>query len=162
MRASGQEFGDWLIQLGDGKLLNHPNLGKDMVEIPSDMLIKDENVLINHCFGNPEKKINLDTVENMSNSALLCPKNDNCLDINNLIVEAMPEELMVFNSIDSLHSEDAEEIAYFSTKFLNTLRLSGLPPHVLKLKVGAIIILLKNMDSRKGLCNGTRLLIRGL
>lgn len=33
---------------------------------------------------------------------------------------------------------------------------------MLTLKVGAIIILLKNVDSRQGLCNGTRLIIQAL
>ena len=125
------------------------------------MIIKDKNALINHCFGNPEN-INFNTVENMSNSAILCTRNDNCLDINNFIIEAMPGELIEFNSIDSINSEDAEEIANFPAEFLNTLSVSGPPPHELRLKVGALIILLKNIDTRNGLCNGTRLFIRGL
>ena len=58
----------------------------------------------------------------------------------------MSGELMVFNSKVSIHSKDAEEIAYFHTEFLNTLSVSGL----------------QDMDSRKRLCNGTRLFIRGL
>lgn len=36
---------------------------------------------------------------------------------------------------------------------------NGLPPHKLMLKVGAIVILLRNMNIEKGLCNGTRLMI---
>jgi hypothetical protein len=47
-------------------------------------------------------------------------------------------------------------------EFLNTLKISGIPPHILKLKIGAIIILLKNIDSRRGLCNGTRLIVKQL
>ena len=69
---------------------------------------------------------------------------------------------MEFKSIDSIDSEDPEEIANFPTEFLNSLSVSGLPPHELKLKMGAIVILLKNIDSSKGLCNGTRLIVRGL
>jgi ATP-dependent DNA helicase PIF1 len=47
-------------------------------------------------------------------------------------------------------------------EFLNTLKISGIPPHILKSKIGAIIILLKNIDSRRGLCNGTRLIVKQL
>ncbi|XP_057375141.1 ATP-dependent DNA helicase PIF1-like [Daphnia carinata] len=64
--------------------------------------------------------------------------------------------------MNSIESEDPEEIANFPTEFLDTLKVSGIPPHVLELKVGAIIILLKNIDSRQGLCNGTRLIIKSL
>jgi hypothetical protein len=161
MRASGQEFTDWLIQLGNGQLPNHPSLGKDVVEIPDDLIIQDVKSLINHCFGNPQN-ICLETIESMASSAILSPKNDNCLEINNTIIDEMQGELMEFKSMDSIDSEDNEEISNFPTEFLNSLSVSGLPPHELKLKVGAIIILLKNMDSTKGLCNGTRLIVRGL
>ena len=161
MRASCQEFTDWLLQLGEGQLINHPTLGKDLVEIPRDLIIEDEKSLIHHCFGDPQN-ISLETIESMTSSAILCPKNDICLDINNAIINEMPGELMEIKSMDSIESEDNEEIANFPTEFLNTLSVSGLSPHELKLKVGAIIILLKNMDFNKGLCNGTRLIINGL
>jgi hypothetical protein len=47
-------------------------------------------------------------------------------------------------------------------KVLNTFDVSGLPPHALHLKVGAVVILLKNIDTRQGLCNGTRLILKNL
>ncbi len=55
--------------------------------------------------------------------------------------------------------EDPEEIANYPAEILNNFDVSGLPPHQLKLKVGAIVILLKNINSRQGICNGIRLLI---
>jgi len=50
---------------------------------------------------------------------------------------------------------------YYPAEFLNTLTPNGLLPHVLKLKIGCPIILLRNLDPANGLCNGTRLVVRG-
>jgi hypothetical protein len=45
------------------------------------------------------------------------------------------------------------------TKFLNTITLVGMPPHHLALKVGVLVILLRNLDATSKLCNGTCLII---
>lgn len=45
----------------------------------------------------------------------------------------------------------------FPVEFLNTLNYSGVPPHTLTLKHGAALMLLRNLDVKNGLCNGTKL-----
>jgi len=42
------------------------------------------------------------------------------------------------------------------------IRTSGLPNHSIKLKVGAPIMLLRNLDQSEGLCNGSRLIVTKL
>src|SRR6185312_12181128 len=44
--------------------------------------------------------------------------------------------------------------------FLNSITPNGLPPHELKIK-NCPIILLSNIDPHNGLCNGTRLVVKG-
>jgi len=56
-------------------------------------------------------------------------------------------------------SEDPGEVANYPTEYLNTIAASGIPPHELELKIGAIVIMLKNIISRQGMCNGTRLIV---
>ncbi|GBN89555.1 hypothetical protein AVEN_161922-1 [Araneus ventricosus] len=58
--------------------------------------------------------------------------------------------------------EDQEEQNNFQLDFINALTPTGMPPHVLNLKVGAVIMLLRNLNPSAGLCNGTRLIIRKL
>ena len=55
-----------------------------------------------------------------------------------------------------------QERLNFSTELLNILTSSGMPPHELKLNVGAIIMLLRNLNTKRGLCNGTFLIATNL
>jgi ATP-dependent DNA helicase PIF1 len=58
-------------------------------------------------------------------------------------------------SADSIADDDNS--SEYTTEFLNSLNVSGLPPHKLILKKNAPIILLRNLNPRIGACNGTRL-----
>jgi len=44
---------------------------------------------------------------------------------------------------------------------MHSIAPGGLPPHILKLKKGASLMLLRNIDHKYGLCNGTILLCCG-
>jgi len=57
-------------------------------------------------------------------------------------------------------AEDTEVANTYPFKFLNTLEVSGMPSHKLSFKIGAPVMLLRNLDPLAGLCNGTRLIIR--
>ena len=50
----------------------------------------------------------------------------------------------------------------YQHEFLHTIVQGSIPPHILAVKEGAPLMLLLNIDPRYGLCNGTRLLYRGL
>jgi ATP-dependent DNA helicase PIF1 len=65
---------------------------------------------------------------------------------------------MVYRSFDCAVDDPHN---YYPPDFLNTLTPNGLPPHLLKLKINCPVILLRNIDPANGLCNGTRLVVRG-
>jgi hypothetical protein len=78
--------------------------------------------------------------------------------INMKMIGHFQGEEIVYHSFDSAVDDPHN---YYPSGFLNTLTPSGLPPHVLKLKIGCPIILLRNIDPANGLCNGTGLVVRG-
>ena len=58
--------------------------------------------------------------------------------------------------------EGNETDHFYNPEFLNSIRLSSLPAHELKLKINQPIMPIRNISPSQGLCNGTRLIIKGL
>ena len=89
--------------------------------------------------------------------AILAVKNDDVNTINFSIQNEIPGEATAYKSIDTVMYQD--EVVNYPTEFLNSLDLPGLPPHILTLKIGLPIILLRNINPPR-LCNGTRLSVK--
>lgn len=51
---------------------------------------------------------------------------------------------------------------FYSTEFLNNIKMSEISNHEIKLKVRVSIMLLRNIDKSLGLCNGNGLLVTRL
>lgn len=66
---------------------------------------------------------------------------------------------MIFLSTDTIDPTDLDSAhnPVFTPDFLSSIKISGLPNHCLRLKIGAPVMLLRNLDPKGGLCNGTRL-----
>lgn len=79
--------------------------------------------------------------------------------MNQIILEKLQGEIREYRSIDTV--VEPNTAVHYPQEFLNSLNPSGLPFHVLKLKVGASIILLRNLHPPT-LCNGTRLKIKAM
>ena len=95
----------------------------------------------------------------ISQRAILTPLNDNVDKINEVIMEKFPGEGKTYLSADSVADEDMAST--YPTDFLNSVTLSGMPPHAMTLKVGAPVMLLRNLrvGPGYGLRNGTRMIV---
>ncbi|KAK9068593.1 hypothetical protein SSX86_012708 [Deinandra increscens subsp. villosa] len=157
-------FAEWLLELGEGKL-GGENDGHAIIDIPEDLLIKDSpnpfQDLIDFVY--PSMIENYKDPLYWKDRAILAPTNEIVYDINNLFISMIPGEEREYLSSDCIcQSEDIQEgvdAGIYSPDFLNGLQLSGLPSHRLVLKVGVPVMLLRNIDQKNGLCNGTRLQI---
>ena len=54
--------------------------------------------------------------------------------------------------------DNADEMQRYSTEYLNTLTPSGVAAHRLFIKEGMPLMLLRNLNPKMGLCNGTKLI----
>ena len=90
---------------------------------------------------------------------ILTPMNDNALSMNDSVLKILPGKSVSCLSIDKPVCDTEEEADNYPVEFLNSLTASGMPPHNLILKEGAIVMLLRNLDIKKGLCNGTCVLV---
>lgn len=95
----------------------------------------------------------------LSERVILAAKNVDVNEMNFQIQNKIPGELVSYKSVDSVINQDY--VVNYPTEFLNSLDLPGLPPHNLQLKVGSIIITLRNINQPR-LCNGTRLAVKKL
>ncbi|XP_022007657.1 uncharacterized protein LOC110906905 [Helianthus annuus] len=153
-----KEFGEWILKLGDG-LLGEENDSEVDIEIPDDLLIHDQVNPISSfiSFIYPDMNKFLWDLTYFQQRAILAPTNEVVDSINKELLESLPGEEKVYVSSDSLcQSEEESELnmALFPPDVLNNLRLSGLPNHKLALKLGAPVMLLRNIDQANGLCNG--------
>ncbi|XP_053575234.1 ATP-dependent DNA helicase pif1-like [Bombina bombina] len=157
VRSVDPEFSNWLLKLGQGSLNNSEGLPEDLVEIPSKLICND--CIISEIFG---KKILPSDLHSFSKKAILCTKNCHVDQINEHVLNILDGEEKIYLSSDSIDDQTDEDAQNYPIEFLNELAPSGMPLHKLKIKLGSIIMLLRNLNTKKGLCNGTRLIVKDL
>eukprot|EP00794_Sanderia_malayensis_P013295 gene13295-biopygen10606 len=156
-----QAFSDWLLQIGNGL---EPYDDQDQINLPQQICIKSFQNLMNSIYPQAESAdahLLLDP-NTMSERCCLTPKNEFSHHIKELILQRLPTPRKHYLSIDKVETDDPEEAAAYPMVFLNAQTPGGMPLHSLQLKVGATIILLRNINPVKGLCNGTQLIVRDL
>ncbi|KAF1872414.1 hypothetical protein Lal_00016712, partial [Lupinus albus] len=167
-----REFSEWILKVGDGKL-SEPNDGCVEVDIPEELLILHFDNPIEaivsstypdlHLHYNDEQFLQRRAILVVEFGSLQLASTIDIVDqINEYVLSIILGEEKDYLSSDSVNMSDVNDIKtvnILTTKFLNRLSTSGLPNHKIKLKVGTPIMLLRNLDQSKGLCNGTRLIV---
>ena len=147
----------WLLEIGAGSNLD----GSETVQLPEQMCINDRTIesLINNVYPGIE---NGDKgAEYFLDRTILACRNDEVDDINDAVLAKFPGNAYTLLSADSVQTQDgaANDYQPYPIEYLNSLTASGLPLAKLTLKPGCPIMLLRNLDPSRGLCNGTRMIL---
>jgi ATP-dependent exoDNAse (exonuclease V) alpha subunit len=96
---------------------------------------------------------------------ILAPRNSDVSESNDSVLAQMSGEEQVYFSADKVVEEagaDGNEDGDppMPVEFLRSINNSSLPPGELAVKVGCPLILLRNLAPARGLCNGTRMVLK--
>ncbi|TVU21884.1 hypothetical protein EJB05_31555, partial [Eragrostis curvula] len=133
------EFNKWVLSIGDGTAKGTAQLDdgdSELIEIPRDLLIPKSDSAVDDIIRStyPDLETSYSDPNYLRERAIIAPKNDTIDEVNSRVLSLIPGH----------------------EKF------KGIPPHKLVLKVGAPVMLLRNLNQSAGLCNGTRLIITQL
>lgn len=152
-----QNFAKWLLEIGEDRAEHIVERG-NCIKLPDNIWLTSQSIHELIDFVYPNISIHAGDSSYLMQRGILAPKNADVQLINSTMMNIYPGEEVEYLSadgIDETQGNNQENI--YPTEFLNSLNVSGLPPHKLSLKIGAPIILLRNINPSEGLCNGTRL-----
>ncbi|XP_013657903.1 ATP-dependent DNA helicase pif1-like [Brassica napus] len=172
-----KEFSDWLLKVGEGRpesVQEHEDDGyhDQMVNIDPSLVqeTKDESLkqVVDAAYGD------INQIEASQSSytdkTILTPRNDTVDEINAYTISKTDGESKDYYSYDSfevlklnltkmIHYTPLSILTPWSFQDCLPMEFPGLPSHKLTLKFGAPIMLLRNINQTKGLCNGTRMIL---
>ena len=165
----------WLCQLGDGTLpldekgrLRVPD-GGPASRLPFDVLFRSkaeskedrELEFFERMYG-PVKGLQGDARDAfLRDTAVLVAKNVNADRINDVLMESLiVGTAHTYTSLNKTTDQNAQADDQYPEEYLSSIKDGRLPAHVLRLKVGAPVIALRNIT--KGVSNGTRMVVTRL
>lgn len=150
-----QNFAKTLKSLGDGTYPTEPKIPGSAIALPVEWVSRSSvlDEFIQEIF--PDLSEN--NVDNFSKHAILTTTNKEAERINDKIMNLISTDKASEVHYSTDRNVPQNEKALHAVHQLNGMNPSGAPPHLLRLKPNAIVMLLRNMNVSEGACNGTRL-----
>jgi len=156
--AINQAFASWLAQMSCD-----PTMYGSLILPPYIQTYTQVSDLINFVY--PPQLLEAAPMDfNIFNShCILAFHNDTVSQFNSIILDSLSGEVHMFHGINTSDTnKDDPEIEHFPAEYLSSLDIAGLSPSHLVLKVGCLVILLRNLYPSEELCNGTRMIVTHL
>ena len=153
-----RDFAQWLVDVGHGRLTDAEN----NVDIPPEFCCPENTVesLIDQIYPNIGAALHPPCPDQFySERAILSARNADVSSLNDTVLDLFPGDLIEAHSADSVMDDsqnNQEGELLYPAEYLNSITSSGLPLAHLKLKIGCPVMLLRNLDPQRGLCNGSR------
>ncbi|CAN7011781.1 unnamed protein product [Brassica oleracea var. botrytis] len=172
LKQEDKDFAKWILQVGDGEAdalaSNKPKHEE------GNQIIVDKRFLISRS-DTPHEALahaaypnflqNYRDKDYLKERAVLTPTNNTVHEVNAYLLSKIPPQAREYLSSDSVELEatpDDDWTTHYPPEYLNSLEFLGLPNHRLCLKVGAPVMMLRNLNQDQGLCNGTRMVVTRL
>ena len=171
MRAGGDtEYASFLERLGDGTHpasnvdLNGDALHQRCIRLP-DALVAPYSWgpmdLMRWVYGDYSSVEPASWSDYYESRMVVTPLNSSAAELNSMMLDGLhtPGDHVALSHDYAVVDDSGPD--HYTPEFLNSLEPNGMPPHELRVRPGALMILLRNYAPRKGLCNGTRIVVRG-
>uniref|UniRef100_A0A914H7G4 ATP-dependent DNA helicase n=1 Tax=Globodera rostochiensis TaxID=31243 RepID=A0A914H7G4_GLORO len=162
LQAGQGHYRNFLMRVGSG-LLNNANL---RIKLPTCMVEPDRDALINFVFPPEILKDPIAHWAELEGRAILCPLNRETLELNNIIMDRLPTRERAYTGFTTPITDETtvdvglqNNVADVNYENLSRLTPPGIPEHHLRVKVGAVMMIITNISLEEGLCNGTRVQI---
>ena len=135
--ANNPEYTAFLEEVGNGRMA--------MIYPPLEGRVSSYSELIEAVYGNT-----WETTHQILSLTL-----ETCAAVNDLCLNKLPGELTCMPASDSY--VDCSNADDFPHDYIESLDMKGAPPWMLKLKIGAKYMCIRNLDLKRGIVNGTLL-----
>jgi ATP-dependent DNA helicase PIF1 len=155
--VGNDEFSEFLLDVGNGTapLRPFPDENVNLVGLPNVSHVDNLDALMEKVYP---QEVRGDSDE-CARRSILSPHNVNVREVNRRMLDTLDGEEHHLVSADYLDPKTAPEGALFDADLLHQVSASGVPDHILKLKVGAVCLLTRNLNIEDGLVNGTKVIV---
>ena len=153
-----RSYSKYIMDLGNGSI---PEDNNGCIPLPRSSIVSSQKNLIDSVYENFQENFN--KAHYLCDRSILAVTNEQVNSINEKIFSTIPGEKHEYPSSDTLIlNETVQDANQYPPEYLHSLDANGTPPHLLELKIGCPIMLLRNLNPSQGLCNGTRLVVTNL
>ncbi len=126
------------------------------IKIPKKYIsnTKTTNNFIKEIYGNLNNIVINTPNHSLVQNAILTPKNCDMRNINTEAIAQLKGKSKIYQSINTV--KDARHAAKYREEHLEKLEINNFPMHHLELKIGAPVMVLRNIDPMNAICNGTQ------